>query len=210
MNFVFSIAALAIAIFGCVLSIRFFFSQLTDGKISSMIEEKIVKEATASLKSFEEEEMVKKKVVMVKEGIEVIIASSSKDTATGMFGATAQPDILISELKVEDYDAIIFVGGSGASEYWNDPTAHKIAKEAVKQGKILGAICISPVTLANASVLEGKRATVWPSEIDKLKEKGALYTGEEVEIDGKIITASGPKAAEEFGKAILEALISSA
>ena len=189
--------------------------------------EKIFKEATASLKSAEEEKMVKKKVVMIiahrnfrdeelerpkgileKKKIEVIIASSSKDTAIGMFGATAQPDILIGELKVVDYHAIIFVGGSGASEYWNDPTAHEIAKEAVKQGKILCAICIAPVTLANAGVLEGKKATVWPSEIDKLKKKGALYTGKKVEIDGKIITASGPEAAEEFGKAILKALIS--
>lgn len=157
-------------------------------------------------RNFRDEELQKPKAILEKEGVRVIIASSSKDTATGMLGATAEPDILISEIEAEDYDAIIFVGGSGASYYWNDPTAHKIAQEAVKQGKTLAAICIAPVTLANAGVLKGKRATVWPSEQDKLKEKGALYTGAQVEVDDNIITAAGPKQAEEFGEAIAKAL----
>lgn len=39
-----------------------------------------------------------------------------------------KPDILINEIKVEEYDAIVFVGDSGASQYWNDPIAHSIAK----------------------------------------------------------------------------------
>jgi protease I len=62
------------------------------------------------------------------------------------------------------------------------------------------------VTLANAGVLSGRRATVFSSEAGKLKAKGAEYTGAKVERDGKIITGSGPEAAEEFGRAIVKAL----
>jgi len=58
--------------------------------------------------------------------------------------------------------------------------------------EVLGAICIAPVTLAKAGVLEGKRATVWKSEGETLKEHGADYTGASMEADGKIITADGP------------------
>lgn len=157
---------------------------------------------------FRDEELQKPQKIFVKQGAEVTIASSSLKTATGMFGAKAKPDILIDDVKVEDYDAIVFVGGSGASEYWNNPTAHNIAKEAVESNKILCAICIAPVTLANAGVLDGKNATVWSSEASKLRASGVNYTGKDVEVDGNIITGNGPKAAKKFGKTIVEALAS--
>ena len=101
-----------------------------------------------------------------------------------------------------DYDAVVFVGGVGAQEYWADSTAHAIAKAAVDSGKVLGAICIAPVTLGNAGVLSGKRATVWSSERERLEAGGAVYTGADVEVDGRVVTASGPGAAKEFGKRI--------
>jgi protease I len=159
-------------------------------------------------KDFRDEEFEEPQEIFIKQGAEVTIASSSMETATGMLGARIKPDILVDDVKVEDYDAIVFVGGSGASEYWNNPTAHKIAKEAVESNKILCAICIAPVTLANAGVLDGKRATVYSSEEDKLEAKGANCTGKNVEVDGNIITGSGPDAAKKFGKAIVEALAS--
>jgi protease I len=76
----------------------------------------------------------------------------------------------------------------------------------VKKEKIVGAICIAPVTLANAGILTGKKATVFESETKKLKDKGANCTRKNVERDGKTITANGPKAAKEFGETIAKAL----
>ena len=157
-------------------------------------------------RNFRDEELLKPKEILEKRGVKVTVASTSLNVAKGMLGARVKPDILVKEIKVDDYDAIIFVGGSGASQYWNDPLAHNIAKEAVKKNKILCAICIAPVTLANAGVLSGKKATVWPSEKGKLEAKGASYTGNPVQVEGKIITAEGPQAAEEFGRSIVEAL----
>ncbi len=40
----------------------------------------------------------------------------------------------------------------------------------------------------------------------KAGEKGAVFTGAGVEIDGQIITAQGPSSAEEFGRALVGAL----
>lgn len=159
-----------------------------------------------AMRNFRDEELQKPTEILEGQGAEVIVASTTLDEASGMFGAKAKPDVLVKNIRVEEYDAIIFVGGSGASQYWNDLTAHEIVKEAVNQGKILGAICIAPVTLANAGVLSGKRATVFSSEAGKLKAKGANYTGARVEQDGKIITGSGPEAAGEFGRTLVKAL----
>jgi len=157
-------------------------------------------------KNFRDEELETPRSILKTQGAKVTIASSSLDTAIGMRGTKITPDILITDVNVADYDAIIFVGGVGASEYWNDSTAHKIAKKAVEQNKLLCAICIAPVTLANAGVLTGKKVTAWSSEKDKLELKGATYTGVNVQIDGKIITANGPAAAKEFGETIVKAL----
>ena len=157
--------------------------------------------------NFRDEELFKPRELFIKEGMEVILASSSLEASRGMLGGTAKPDILIGEVKVEDFEAIIFVGGIGASEYWNNPITHKIAKRAVSLDKLICAICIAPVTLANAGILEGKKVTVFSSEISKLKAKGAIYTGKDVEVDGNIISGKGPMAAKEFGETIIKILI---
>jgi len=157
-------------------------------------------------KNFRDEELFEPKKILEAEGVKVIVVSTSFNIARGMLGGKVKPDMLLSEIKVDDYDAIIFVGGSGASQYWNDSLAHNIAKEAVEKNKVLGAICIAPVTLANAGVLRGKKATVWPSERGKIEARGAIYTGESVQIEGKIITAEGPQAARKFGEAIAKTL----
>ncbi|MEM3519623.1 MAG: DJ-1/PfpI family protein, partial [Candidatus Hadarchaeales archaeon] len=104
-------------------------------------------------------------------------------------------------------DAIIFVGGSGSSLYFNDPTALAIAKEAFTKKKVVGAICIAPVILANAGVLKGKNATVWDGEfVEKIERGGAKFVNRPVVVDGNVVTANGPQAAREFGRAIAKLL----
>ncbi|MCS7228318.1 MAG: DJ-1/PfpI family protein [Endomicrobia bacterium] len=157
--------------------------------------------------NFRDEEYLKPKEVFIKAGFIVETFSSSLGIAKGMLGATVEVDKVLSELKVEEYDAVVFVGGVGSSEYWNDSLAHKIAQEAVSKNKVIAAICIAPITLAKAGILKGKKATVYPTEISQLKQLGANYIENNVVVDGKIITASGPHAAEEFGEKIKEILL---
>jgi len=155
---------------------------------------------------FRDEELVEPKNILEKEGIKVTVASSSLKEAKGMLGAKVKPQKLIKDVKVKDYDLVVFVGGSGAKEYFNDKTAHKIAQDALREKKVLGAICIAPSILANAGVLKGLNATVYKSEKGNLEKQKAKYTGKPVEKAGNIITADGPKAAKEFGKALLDVL----
>jgi len=155
---------------------------------------------------FRDEEYEEPRQVFEGRGAKVTVASSSLETAKGALGAQVKPDLLLKDAAVGDYDAIVFVGGPGAQEYWDDPVAHVIAQEAVAEGKVLAAICIAPATLARAGVLKGKKATVFSSEAGALKAGGANYTGASVERDGLIITANGPQAAAEFAEEIAKAL----
>jgi len=156
--------------------------------------------------NFRDEELLEPKRILTEKGAEVKVASASLEVAGGMLGAEIQPDVLISDIDPDQWDAIILIGGTGASRYWEDTSVHSLLNEAVKQNKIVGAICIAPVTLANAGILSGKRATVFISERQRLADKGANYTLKDEQRDGNIITASGPPAAKEFGETIARAL----
>jgi protease I len=156
--------------------------------------------------NFRDEELLIPKKLFEEKGYKVVIASSTLSPAKGMLGTVVVPEILINQVKVDDYEAIIFVGGIGSQEYFHNSVAHRIAQEAIKKEKILGAICLAPCILAEAGVLKGKKATVWYSAAQLLEEKGAIYTGKPVEIDGKIVTGSGPQAAQEFALTIIKLL----
>lgn len=158
-------------------------------------------------KDFRDEEFQEPKKVFEEAGIKVVVASSKLTPSKGYFGAIAKPDILIENINVSEYDAIVFVGGSGASEYYDNPSALKLAKDAFLKNKIVSAICVAPSILANAGVLSGKKATAFSSEKDNLIKKGAVWTGKDVEIDGNIVTADGSNQATKFGNIILRLLL---
>jgi len=153
---------------------------------------------------FRDEEFFEPKSVLEQAGVQVTTASKNVSEAVGMLSARAKVDIDIAIAAVENFDILIFVGGSGSSIYFNDEIALNLAKKAAFLNKIIGAICIAPSILANAGILQGKRATAFPTEEDNLKSKGAIFTNEQVTVDGKIITAKGPKAAQDFANKIIQ------
>ncbi len=158
-------------------------------------------------KDFRDEELFVPKRIFEERGAEVIVASTSTDTATGMLGGTFKPDMKISDANVSEYDAIVIVGGAGSMEYlWENEELRTLIKNAHDQDKVLSAICLSPVVLARAGIMDGKRATVSPYEeaIDELKGYGAIYVDESVVVSDRIITGRGPEDAEEFALKVCE------
>ena len=156
--------------------------------------------------NFRDEELLEPKDVLEKQGFQVIIASKKTKQATGKLGAIVNVDIEYSQASVKDYNAIVFVGGGGATVYFDDPIVHKMIQEASNQNKIIAGICIASSILANAGILSNKKATCFPSEQNNLEKKGSIYTGERVTVDGNIITANGPQSATEFGEKIANLL----
>ena len=155
---------------------------------------------------FRDEEYQVPHDLLQKADFTVSTVSTSKETAIGKLGLKVKPDTLLTELKPSELDALIFIGGGGSEQYFDDPLAHRLAREMVSLNKVLGAICIAPVILAKAKVLVGKNATVFPDGAPILEQNGAKVTGTEVEIDGLIITGNGPEASDAFGQALIDLL----
>ena len=148
-----------------------------------------------------------------KAGIEVKVASFEAAEAIAADKTKINIDIAIKDVNTNDYDAVVLIGGPGAAKQLiGNPDIIELVQNAHNNGKIVAAICISPVVLAQARLLKDRKATVW-NEDGKQEEilaaQGAEYTEEDVVVDSRIITANGPEAAKEFGKTIADLLTSS-
>lgn len=157
--------------------------------------------------NFKDEEYYTPKKILEDAGVKVATASSVKE-AKSVNGKTQKIDILLDNATA-DYDAVVFIGGPGASVYFENAKAHKLAKQAFDDGRVVAAICIAPNILARAGVLNLKKATVWNGDGMQsalIEKEGAIYVEEPVVVDGSIVTADGPAAARQFGETILELL----
>ena len=164
-----------------------------------------------AFKDFKDEEYFVTKDVLANAGGQITTFSDTVGTATGDDGGEAPIDELLNRLVIDDYDAIVFVGGAGMARKIEDPDLQKIARQTIQAGKVLAAICCAPAILARAGVLKDKKATVWAGILDRslikiLKAEGADYQNQPVVIDDNIVTANGPDSAQEFGEAIIDAI----
>lgn len=161
-----------------------------------------------SFKDFRDQEYFIPKTELEKAGAEISTISSQKGLAVGADGGEANVDLQAGEIEVKNFDAVLFIGGPGMAEQLDNVEFQKLAQDTTVKDKVLGAICIAPALLAKAGVLEGKKATVWSSPMDKstvkiLEQGGATYEDKPVVVDGEIITANGPDSAKEFAETII-------
>lgn len=164
-------------------------------------------------KNFRDEEYFVTKEVLEKKGIQVKTVCD-KAKAIGKFGGEAEADILINDLNTDEFDAIVFAGGSGAVELIDNEISYLAIRKAMIMKKIIAAICIAPTILAKAGILAGKKATVWSNDMDKsaiktIQLNDGIYQRSSIVIDENIITAENAEYAQEFGETIANELTKS-
>ncbi|MBM3463080.1 MAG: DJ-1 family protein [Armatimonadetes bacterium] len=159
---------------------------------------------------FKDEELDIPKRMLERNKVKVDVGALAIKQSFGLGGAIAKPSVTLESAEVSQYDAIVFVGGIGTRDLWDNEHAHSLARRAVDAGKIVAALSTAPVILARAGLLEGKEATVLFSETRQLTEKGAKYTGNPITVDGRIITVKGPEAAEKFGMSLIKMIVEAA
>jgi len=155
---------------------------------------------------FRDEEYFDTRGVLEAGGHHIVVASTTLGECPGSRGGGVRAQVLLSVVHAADYSAIVFVGGGGSRLLWHDEDALRLVREAEAEGRVLGAICLAPVILGNAGVLEGRNATVAGTEARTIEACGANYTGPGVTVDGNIVTANGPKSSTLFGQRMAELL----
>lgn len=149
------------------------------------------------------------KQVLINTGNIVITGSTKRGSAIAKDGSTTEVEVLLEDIKVHDYDGIFFIGGPGALDDLDNEKSYSIARNANKANMPFGAICIATRILAKSGTLTGREATGWNGDGELaaiFKKYDVEYIKKPVVIDENIITAVGPDAAQDFGKAITQVI----
>ncbi len=139
-------------------------------------------------------------------GVKVDSASSITGELRGVMGNTVTVGVLVKDIKVDDYDAYIFLGSVTENEYLTNQDALNLVRKANDKGKILAAIDAAPGIFANAGIVKGKNVTSYFTQRTNLVQAGAKWGNNSLEIDGNLITANDQQTARRLGVAVLDSL----
>lgn len=134
------------------------------------------------------------------------VSITGEKIVKGTHGIKVEADILYEETDHTACEMIMLPGGLPGADYLeaHEGLAKHIKCFAEDESKKLAAICAAPQVFGTCGILEGKKATIYPSMESHLK--GGEATGETVTVDGNIITGMGPALAMEFALKLVEEL----
>ena len=158
---------------------------------------------------FEQDELFRPREALLDEGVEVTLASLSRDPIQGEKhgekGASITPDALVMDVRAEDYDVLIIPGGVGNPDTMrDDDDAVRFVREFMESGKPMAVICHGPWMLVEADVARGRKLTSFSSIQTDMKNAGADWVDEEVVVDGNLVTSRKPDDIPAFNEKLLE------
>jgi protease I len=152
---------------------------------------------------FNEEELFITKGILEKNNYKSFIASDTRDMCIGSNGKKYKPDLKLENIHTNNFAGFVLIGGYGAKDYQNNSRLHKILNDFNKCGKVIAAICVAPLILGGAGLLNGKSATCFPEVKPDFIRPGIDYKDQPVVVSKNIITARDPNASFEFAESIL-------
>lgn len=154
---------------------------------------------------FEEVEALTTVDVLRRAGIDVqTVSITGSKMVRGTHGVNVEADILYEETDHLSCEMIVLPGGLPGADYLeaHEGLASHIKCFAGDSSKKLAAICAAPQVFGTCGILEGRKATIYPEMEAHLK--GGEATGQNVTVDGNIITGMGPALAMEFALRLTE------
>jgi protease I len=118
---------------------------------------------------------------------------------------TFQVDHAVSDVSVDDYDALVIPGGVGNPDTMrDDEDAVRFVREFFESGKPMAVICHAPWMLVEADVARGKKLTSFSSIKTDVRNAGGDWVDEEVVVDGNLVTSRKPDDIPAFNEKLLE------
>ncbi|MBI4938915.1 MAG: DJ-1/PfpI family protein [Nitrosomonadales bacterium] len=143
--------------------------------------------------------------ILRRAGIEVVSAGLDAHPVRASRGMMLLPDTTLDAALRHDYDMVVLPGGQpGTNNLKADARILDLLKRMAQNGKYVAAICAAPSVLAAAGLLDGRKATCYPTCLDDFPRVN-LQTAAVVE-DGKLITSRGPGTAMDFALVLVERL----
>ena len=132
---------------------------------------------------------------------------------TSSFGLKVEVDLLLSEVKAEDYIALAIPGGFEIYGFYKDafsPEFQQIIQNFDSNQKLISSICVGALPLAKSGILNKRNATTYnhmgAERQDQLQALGANLVDEPIVKDANVTTSWSPVTAIDVAFGLLEDL----
>ena len=139
-------------------------------------------------------------------GVEAVFVGTGKPEYKSKFGYPLAPGASAEAVSADEFDGVIIPGGYAPDLLRRFPSVIRLAKDADRQGKLIGAICHAGWVLCSADVVRGKTVTCFSAIKDDVVNAGATYVDRDVVRDGNLITSRKPDDLPAFMRTFLDAL----
>lgn len=130
------------------------------------------------------------------------VSVMEEQQVTSSHNVTVTADCMFSEIS-NDADLLVLPGGiPGTPNLAAHEGLCRMIHEQNAAGKWLAAVCAAPTVFGGLGILDGKKATCFPSKMDELI-CGEKLT-DNVVVDGNVITSRGMGTCIDFGLKLLE------
>lgn len=128
------------------------------------------------------------------------------DTYIERRGYGMEADIAFDDVRVDDYAAVLVLGGRAPEYLRNNARVRDIVREFDRQEKWVFAICHGIQILAAAGLARGKRVTCYEHVRVEAEQAGGTFVGEQTVRDGRIVTAQTWQSHPSFYREIFAQL----
>lgn len=143
-----------------------------------------------------------------------LVTVGKRDKLKCTFNFTVIPELQISEVNIDDFDALAIPGGFEEADFYEDAYSEdflNIIREFDKSGKIIASICVGALPIGKSGVLTGRNATTYnlnngirQAQLSDFNVN--VLPNDPIVIDKNIITSYNPSTAFDVAFTLLEML----
>jgi protease I len=128
------------------------------------------------------------------------------DTYIERHGYGLQADLEFDQVQVDDYAALLLLGGRAPEYLRNNVRVLEIVREFDRRAKWIFAICHGVQILAAAGLTRDKRVTCYEHVRVDAEQAGGTYVCDQAVRDGRIVTAQTWQSHPDFYREIFSVL----
>lgn len=129
------------------------------------------------------------------------------DTYVERKGYYLESDISIADVKADNFDAVLLIGGRAPEYLRNDPKVIELVQAFDKQEKYIFAICHGIQILVTAQLVRDKNITCYEHVKFEVESCGGTFIGKDQAVkDGRIVTGQTWQSHPEFYRLVFECL----
>lgn len=155
---------------------------------------------------YEDLELWYPKLRLEESGYALKCAAPEIKTYTGKHGYPATADLLLKDVRSQDFCGLLVPGGFMPDKLRRDARVLSLTKEFFDKGNLVAFICHGGWIPISAKILRGKRVTGSLGIKDDLENAGAIWVDQPVVVDGNLISSRTPRDLAPFAHAMVRFL----